>query len=539
MADIPNTSSSSCSIREIVHDLELGVPEMEDQEDLANDSTLNRMKNKLYPALHDSKISVNENIELATLPKSKKNILLLCFCTSMFIDGAGVTATILMTAEISKELGIGVGDQAWVLGTYAIAFAATLLLAGRLADLYSPSKVYTMGFVGIAIFNLIISFLNDKYSFFILRAISALAAVLTIPSSINMIVQMYPDSEEQTKKLSLFGVAGALSNTVAMILAGLFLLASWKWYFRFVTIIVTPFAFLAWKYMPPTKAVASSLSGRDKLKRLDLIGVLLLLFALILFILGFTQAESRGWSSVVFLIPFLISLVLFSLFVYWEMNLKEGLGLLPKRVWSFQNLFQLIIMALAINLWFNTTQLRLSTYFQDVLGISPIITGIKMLPMGITALITGFLTQPFPFLVIKPRTVLPICTTLCLVGSLLFAFSDGGEGMRYWRFVFPGLVIGTIGGIIAYISANTCIIQAFPISYAGISGSFANVIFQIGGVVGVAIQAGLLNTGDGTLEDWTGSKNSYFFGGAVIIFSGLVMLTYREKKVKVSTKEEV
>ncbi|OCF75874.1 hypothetical protein I204_03170 [Kwoniella mangroviensis CBS 8886] len=553
MSDLTNTSSSSRSIKEIVPDLEGGVPEMEDKEDLTNGSALTTLENNLNPGLDDSKISVDEHIELAALPKSTKNLLLLCFCTSMFIDMAGVTATILMTAEISKELGIGVGDQAWVLGTYAIAFAASLLLAGRLADLYSPSVVYTIGFVGIAILNLIISFLNDRYSFFILRAISALAAVLTIPSSINMIgkyskihtasvpmltillrctiVQMYPDPKEQTKKLSLFGVAGALSNTMAMILAGLFLLASWKWYFRFVTIIVTPFAFLAWKYMPPTKAVSSSLSGRDKLKRLDLIGVILLLSALVLFILGFTQAESRGWSSVIFLVPFLVSLVLFGLFVYWEMSLEEGLGLLPKRVWSFPNIFQLIIMALAINLWFNTTQLRLSTYFQDVLDISPIITGVKMLPMGITALITGFLTQPFPFLVTKPRIVLPICTLLCLVGSLLFAFSDGGEGMMYWKFVFPGLVIGTIGGIIAYISANTCIIQAFPISYAGISGSFANVIFQIGGVIGVAIQAGLLNTGDGTLEDWTGSKNSYFFAGAVIVSSGLVMLTYRERKV--------
>ncbi|OCF57577.1 hypothetical protein L486_05036 [Kwoniella mangroviensis CBS 10435] len=506
MSDLTNTSSSSRSIKEIVPDLEGGVPEMEDKEDLTNGSALTTLENNLNPGLDDSKISVDEHIELAALPKSTKNLLLLCFCTSMFIDVAGVTATILMTAEISKELGIGVGDQAWVLGTYAIAFAASLLLAGRLADLYSPSVVYTIGFVGIAILNLIISFLNDRYSFFILRAISALAAVLTIPT-------------------------GALSNTVAMILAGLFLLASWKWYFRFVTIIVTPFAFLAWKYMPPTKAVSSSLSGRDKLKRLDLIGVILLLSALVLFILGFTQAESRGWSSVIFLVPFLVSLVLFGLFVYWEMSLEEGLGLLPKRVWSFPNIFQLIIMALAINLWFNTTQLRLSTYFQDVLDISPIITGVKMLPMGITALITGFLTQPFPFLVTKPRIVLPICTLLCLVGSLLFAFSDGGEGMMYWKFVFPGLVIGTIGGIIAYISANTCIIQAFPISYAGISGSFANVIFQIGGVIGVAIQAGLLNTGDGTLEDWTGSKNSYFFAGAVIVSSGLVMLTYRERKV--------
>lgn len=48
--------------------------------------------------------------------------------------------------------------------------------------------------------------MEDQYAFFILRAISALLAVLTIPSSINMIIQMYPEREEQAKKLALFGM---------------------------------------------------------------------------------------------------------------------------------------------------------------------------------------------------------------------------------------------------------------------------------------------------------------------------------------------
>lgn len=109
----------------------------------------------------------------------------------MFIDSAGVSATFLMTAPISEDLQISLNDEAWVLGTYSMVFAATLLFAGRLADLYPPHRVYTVGFVGIAVFYLIISFMTDQYAFFVLRAISALLAVLTIPSSINMIGQLF------------------------------------------------------------------------------------------------------------------------------------------------------------------------------------------------------------------------------------------------------------------------------------------------------------------------------------------------------------
>lgn len=105
----------------------------------------------------------------------------------MFIDVAGVSATFLMTAPIATDLNVSQGNLAWILGTYSLAFAATLLFAGRLADLYPPNMVYTIGFSGLGIFYLIISFMKDQYSYFILRSISALLAVLTIPSSINMI----------------------------------------------------------------------------------------------------------------------------------------------------------------------------------------------------------------------------------------------------------------------------------------------------------------------------------------------------------------
>jgi MFS family permease len=76
-----------------------------------------------------------------------------------FIDAAGVSATFIMTSPISApdELNIVVTDQAWVLASYSMCFAALLLLAGRLADLYPPHLVYLSGFAGLAVFNLIIS----------------------------------------------------------------------------------------------------------------------------------------------------------------------------------------------------------------------------------------------------------------------------------------------------------------------------------------------------------------------------------------------
>lgn len=345
---------------------------------------------------------------------------------------------------------------------------------------------------------------------------------------------MYPDPEEQAKKLTLFGMAGALANTLGLVLAGVFLLASWRWYFRFVAILVIPFSVLCWFIMPRTEAVAEDLPGTEKWKRMDLIGVLGLMAILVLFILGFTQVETDGWDSAIFIAPLVISIVLLPAWLYWEHRLPRGYSLLPHDIWSYPNIFPLIIQASSIFMWFATYQLRLATYWQEAMHTSPILAAARLLPMGVTALIVGTLTQPFPWLILRPRYIQPIGSALAFTGSMLLAYSGGGHGADYWKYIFTGEIIGTAGGMLVFIGMNTNIIQSFPIEFAGVGGSFAQVIFQIGGVVGIAVQQGLLDTGSGDVQDWTGSKNGYFFTSAYILLTGLIFVAwYRQYKMPV------
>lgn len=68
---------------------------------------------------------------------------------------------------------------------------------------------------------------------------------------------------------------------------------------------------------------------------------------------------------------------------------------------------------------------------------------VRLLPMGVTALVVGVLTQFMPWLIMKPRYIQPVASALCFAGSMLFAFSGGGHGSDYWKFIFIGEVIGT------------------------------------------------------------------------------------------------
>jgi len=165
------------------------------------------------------------------------------------------------------------------------------------------------------------------------------------------------------------------------------------------------------------------------------------------FILSFTQAPIKGWNSAIFIAPFVVSLVLFVVFFVYEAYLPRGYALLPQDIWSYPNLFPLMLQASSIFMWMACAQLRIATYFQVALGNSPILAAVKLLPMGITALIVGVGSQAAPWLITRPRYVQPVSSVLCFAGSMLFAYSGGGHGSDYWKFMFTGQVIGTAGKI--------------------------------------------------------------------------------------------
>lgn len=109
-------------------------------------------------------------------------------------------------------------------------------------------------------------------------------------------------------------------------------------------------------------------------------------------------------------------------------------------------------------------QLRLATYFQQVLHDSSIITGVKILPMGITACIVGAITQASPLVIQKPRFSVPIASALCFASGMLLAYSGGGHGKDYWRcksslptrlsltsVIFPSQLIGTVGAMMIFV----------------------------------------------------------------------------------------
>lgn len=152
-----------------------------------------------------------------------------------------------------------------------------------------------------------------------LRALGGLAAAQTIPSALTLLVNVFPEPDEQALAIGIFGGTGAVANILGLIIGAIFVqFASWRWVFWFATLIALPVAGLcAWLVPAQVQTEDRNQPASEKLRRLDILGVSILTVALILFIFAITSASTAGWSSAMVIAPLVISVLgVVSFFVY-------------------------------------------------------------------------------------------------------------------------------------------------------------------------------------------------------------------------------
>lgn len=238
-----------------------------------------------------------------------------------------------------------------------------------------------------------------------------------------------------------------------------------------------------------------------------------MLTAIVLLILGLTLGASDGWRTPQFLVPFLLSFVLFPFFFVWEARIPEEYALLPPKTWRIPNFTTLIVFALYIYGWWSLNYLPFIETFVRINGDSAIIAAVRMLPQGIAAgLITVVLTL-YPRWVSRPRWPIVVGMLAGIVGYILFIFSNGGTQNEndYWRYIFTGGIIGSAGTMLVFTATNVGIMTSVPPEMAGVAGAVLQVALQVGSAVGLSVQAGLLTVQPGNLSNWVNVRSSFIF----------------------------
>jgi len=425
--------------------------------------------------------------DLKALSRATKKLILAVLCFALFLDTFNNSSLFAAIPTISIELNIANSQSPWLLSAYQLTFAALLLIAGRVSDLYNPKWVFVLGSSGMGLFALISGFLRSKVPLIVCRALMGAGGALTIPSAMNILVHMYSDPEEQAAAITTFGGMGAVGIVLGLIIGALFVsFATWPWVFFFSTIVsaVITSAFI---FLVPNIHQESSKEPSEKLRRLhrlDIVGVGIFAATLILFIFAVTSGSIDGWGSATVIAPLVISPALAVGFFMWEAKLPELNAALPPKVWRYENFTILIIISLVPFTWWGSIFPLFSWIWEIVYGWSPINVAAHFLPIALgifpALALSGLLQSKY-----RLKWVIMLGFVLLITGTALLPFAN--EKDRYWRFAFPGFLLGTAGAALIYTTSNIALLRATPSTVSGIVSAVFMVSLQTGAATGVAL----------------------------------------------------
>ncbi|MEE3064032.1 MAG: MFS transporter [Actinomycetota bacterium] len=401
---------------------------------------------------------------------------------SMGVIMVGLDASVVAIANprIAVDLHASLSDLQWITDAYMLALASLLIFGGKLGDRFGRRRAFFVGVIGFAATSVGIGLIGTVGGVITLRALQGVFGALLMPSTLAIIRATFPPEKLNTA-VGIWGGASGVSIAAGPIVGGL-LVEHVNW--QSVFYINAPIAAVALLIGGVAVAESRSAAGRS----LDVPGTSTLSGGLFLVVFGLIKAQTWGWLAGRTLGLLVAGLLTLAVFVLIELRAAEPL--LPMRLFANRPLsIGTAVVVVDFFALFGAV-FFLSLYLQNVLGFSPVETGVRTLPLSlalmITAPLSGLLTTKFGP---RPAMVVGLAAVATGLFSLGFLRTDSSYQALWPAFALLGAGIGLV-----LTASSDAIIGNAGVDDAGVAGGLQTTAIQLGGVLGTTILGSVLSS---------------------------------------------
>ncbi|MEJ8778562.1 MDR family MFS transporter [Pseudogracilibacillus sp. ICA-222130] len=408
----------------------------------------------------------------------KRPFILAAVMLGMFLSA--IEATIVATAMPSIVADLQhFSLYSWVFSAYLLSSSATVLLFGKLADMYGRKPIYLFGISIFLIGSLFAGFSVSMWSLIGWRFIQGIGAGAMMPIATTIVGDIY-SKEERAKIQGYLSSVWGISAIIGPLIGAFFVdFLNWQYVF-WMNIPIGLLSMLGIGiFLKETKV-------KEK-QSVDLFGTISMMIGITLFMYILVEGgNSLPWNSVPFYLVLGGSIVALSMFF---MKSKKRNSMIAKSIWSYKTIRLANIATFITGIIMISVSSYLPTFVQGVLGKSALIAGFTLTTMSIGWPIASALSGRL-LLKIGYRTTTLIGGLFLIIGTILFICLPIGQSI--WIASFGSFFVGVGMGF----TSTAFIVQIqSTVAWKDRGSATASNTFMrsLGSAVGVALFGGILN----------------------------------------------
>lgn len=408
-------------------------------------------------------------------------VVLVVLCVSLLLVALDATVLHVAVPAVTEDLRPSSTALLWIVDAYPLVCASLLILFGTLGDRVGRRRVLLAGYGLFGVASAVAAFADTPAVLIAARALLGVGGAMIMPATLSILRAVFPDRRERATAIGIWTAVAAVGAATGPVLGG-FLVEHFWWGSVFLIniplmVLILPLG--RW-LLPESKG-----SGDGPW---DVLGALMAAAGVLGVVLGVKRAGAGGsLLGAETALPLLLGAALLVAFV--RRQRRRAHPLIDMRMFAraaFTTSVGCIVLAMLALVGLELIAVQ---YLQLVLGLTPLETGLRLLPLTFAAMAAGA-TGSYTLRRVGPRRMVGWGFVLTAAAVLLLVLM--GQHDRP-LLLTAGFVLLGFGLQTTLFGAYESMLSEAPAHGAGGAAAIGETSYQLGAGMGIALLGSVMN----------------------------------------------